>query len=156
MALSPLLGVVAADYVRDRQIVQWHYPLFRGQNILVPTGDYITGLESFWVFLVVYSGRLLVADVGSHIWSRVWSHVWSHVRSHVRSHVTCWILGFPTVTCLSHVRSKLHILLSLCIGANVVRYTVTSTSPWRRLPTLELLIRSLLRLRVYSVIELPK
>ena len=47
MALSPLLGVVAVDYVRDRQIVQWRYPLFRGQNVLVLTADYITGLESF-------------------------------------------------------------------------------------------------------------
>ena len=35
-------------------------------------------------------------------------------------------------------------------------YAVTSTSPWRGLSALELLIRSQLRLRVYSVIELPK
>ena len=47
MALSPLLGVVASDYVRDQQIVQWCYPLFRSQNVLVLTADYVTGPESF-------------------------------------------------------------------------------------------------------------
>ena len=35
-------------------------------------------------------------------------------------------------------------------------YAVLSTSPWRGLSALELLIRSQLRLRVYSVIELPR
>ena len=35
-------------------------------------------------------------------------------------------------------------------------YAVTSTSPWHGLSALELLIRSQLRLRVYSVIESPK
>ena len=107
MALSPLLRVVAANYMRDRQIVQWRYPLFRGQNILVPTANYVTGLESFWVFLVVCSRHLLVADIGSH----VWSHVGSQVGSHVGSHVTCRVTGFPMVMCLSRVRSKLRILL---------------------------------------------
>ena len=42
------------------------------------------------------------------------------------------------------------------IPCGVIIYTVTSTSPWHRLSALELLIRSQLQLRVYSVIELPK
>ena len=42
------------------------------------------------------------------------------------------------------------------IPCGVIIYTVTSTSPWHRLSALELLIRSQLRLRVYSTIESPK
>ena len=38
----------------------------------------------------------------------------------------------------------------------MIIYTVTSTSPWHGLFALELLIRSQLRLRVYSAIESPK
>ena len=42
------------------------------------------------------------------------------------------------------------------IPCGVIIYTVTSTSPWHRLSALELLIRSQLWLRVYSVLESPK
>ena len=42
------------------------------------------------------------------------------------------------------------------IPCGVIIYTVTSTSPWRGLSALELLIRSQLWLRVYSTIESPK
>ena len=42
------------------------------------------------------------------------------------------------------------------IPCGVIIYAVTSTSPWCGLSALELLIRSQLQLRVYSVIESPR
>ena len=42
------------------------------------------------------------------------------------------------------------------IPCGMIIYTVTSTSPWRGLSALELLIRSQLQLRVYSIMESPK
>ena len=65
---------------------------------------------------------------------------------------------------VSHKKNEMYILLHMdfmyyadrSIPCGVIIYTVTSTSPWCRLSALELLIRSQLRLRVYSTIELPK
>ena len=42
------------------------------------------------------------------------------------------------------------------IPCSAIIYMVTSTSPWHGLSALELLVRSQLQLRVYSIIELPK
>ena len=42
------------------------------------------------------------------------------------------------------------------IPCGVIIYAVTSTLPWRGLSALELLDRSQLRLRVYSVVESPR
>ena len=95
--------------------------------------------NSNWKKLVNLSGFPLIGSTGT-----------SHQSSQI----------MQSMLYLNATRRLLHADFAYCadrwIPCGVIIYTVTSTSPWHGLSALELLIRSQLRLRVYSVIESPK